>query len=264
MRVQAWGRDFRRRFCSGFLWSHQCFKDHLLKWIFHLKLDFLKKKKLKDKHYQGEVKRGQRGHSSEAERKRVRPDSTEGEQVVRKIWRNGKGLELSNGWWMQFHEIRQKLVLSKTNKCTRCLSGGKWGWQADLSRQPLSSTRVLHTWDDFTHTTWGSTHWHPVPLKHTPSDPPSHFICTLSFTSLSGMVSGCLQTVFNYSQFVKNKYHLCPYIWGRCVKVTWRMFSALIWWSYRDRSPCTLLSTAGMAVRSGLVPGSKWTIKSAF
>lgn len=123
---------------------------------------------------------------------------------------------------------------------------------------PQLTICVLHTWDDFTQTTWGSTQWHFVPIKHTPSDPP---ICTLSFTSFSGMVSVCLQTVLNYFPFVKNKYHRCLYVWGQCVKVNWRMFSALIWWSYRDTSPSTLLSTAGMAVRSGLVPGSKWTIK---
>lgn len=83
---------------------------------------------------------------------------------------------------------------------------------------PQLSMCVLHTWDDFTQTTWGSTQWHFVPIKHTPADPPLQFICTLSFTSFSGMVSVWLQTVLNYSQFVKYKYHLCLSIWGQCVK----------------------------------------------
>lgn len=124
---------------------------------------------------------------------------------------------------------------------------------------PHLTTCVLHTWDDFTQTTWVSTQSHFVPVKTLPLTPPSSFA---SFTSFSGMVSICLQTVWNYSPVRKSKYHLCLHIWGQCVTVNRRVFSALIWWSYRDRSPSTLLSTAGMAVRSGLVPGSKWTIKS--
>lgn len=66
-----------------FFFFGQCFKDHLLKWTFLFKLDSFFNH-LKDKHHQGEVKRRLRGHRSEAERKCVCPDSTEGEQAVRK------------------------------------------------------------------------------------------------------------------------------------------------------------------------------------
>lgn len=130
----------------------QCFKDHLLKWTFLFKLDSFFNQ-LKDKHHQGEVKRRLRGLRFRTGRK-LKGNACalilqKGNKLSGKIWNNilanGKGLELPNGWWKQFHKIRQKLLLSKANKCTHCLSGGKWGWQADLSRQPLSAARVSFT-----------------------------------------------------------------------------------------------------------------------
>lgn len=163
-------------FSFSFFFPRRCFKE------VNFKLDCFFNN-LKDKHDQGEAKRRQRGHRSAAERKRVHPDSTEGEQAVRNIRNtvlaNGKGLEASDGRWMQFCGSRQKLLEYETDWQT-CPGG--------LSPHHTcpSHLRWLHS---------DSLRQHTMTLCPQSSSPPHlyTFISTLSFTTLSGMVSVCLQ-----------------------------------------------------------------------
>lgn len=221
---------------------------------------------LKDKRCHGEVKRRHRGHRSEAERKCVPPDSTEGQQAVRKSLIFGivyTGME--KGWNNLMADGYSSMRLGRNCCYQKPINVHTVCWEEhEADRQTCPGSMVLHTWNGFTQTAWGSTQTLCPHRRHSLWPP-----FTVSMQPVIYKLSRdgfCLSAdSVNYYQFAKYKNPLCLHVWGQCVKVNRRIVSALIWWSHRDRSRSTLLSTAGTAVRSGFFPGTiTLTTKPAF
>lgn len=119
--------EFRRCFWSFII--HQCFKDHLLKSIFHFKVDYFLRDKLLSKAETARSQVGSRKEMYASWFNRCETSRQEKPHIWNNILANGKGLELFS-WWIHFHEIREKRL--------SYLSGVKWDRKTDLSRQPIS------------------------------------------------------------------------------------------------------------------------------